>query len=67
MYWQVEVNGMSATSVAKQLNKLGHKGKRGGNWSSSSVFKVIRNTFHERRKKFPFPTKWGNKTWHRIS
>ena len=48
MYWQVEVNGMSATSVAKQLNKLGHKGKRGGNWSSSSVFKVIRNPLNAR-------------------
>ena len=67
MYWQVEVNGMSATSVAKQLNKLGHKGKRGGNWSSSSVFKVNRNPFHERRKNFPFPTNWGDKVWHRFS
>ena len=31
MYWQVEKNGMSATSVAKNLNKEGLKGKRGGN------------------------------------
>ena len=53
MYWQVEKNGMSATSVAKHLNKEGLKGKRGGNWSSTSVLKVLRNPFHERRRKFP--------------
>ena len=65
MYWQVEKNGMSATSVAKNLNKEGLKGKRGGNWSSTSVLKVLRNPFHERRRKFPNPEKWGSKSWHR--
>ena len=66
MYWQVEKNGMSATSVAKHLNKEGLKGKRGGNWSSTSVLKVLRNPFHERRRKFPNPEKWGSKSWHRF-
>ena len=66
MYWQVEKNGMSATSVAKHLNKEGLKGKRGGNWSSTSVLKVLRNSFHERRRKFPNPEKWGSKVWHRF-
>ena len=65
MYWQVEVNGMSATSVAKHLNREQIKGKRGGNWSAGSVLKVIRNIFHEQRKRFPNPAKWGNKLWHR--
>jgi len=65
MYWQVEENGMSATSVAKHLNRMGLKGKRGGNWSATSVLKIIRNNFHDRRNKFPYPVKWGNKVWHR--
>ena len=66
MYWQVERNGMSATSVAKNLNKEGLRGKRGGNWSATSVLKVLRNPFHERRKKFPYPDRWGGKVWQRI-
>ena len=66
MYWQVERNGMSATSVAKNLNKEGLRGKRGGNWSATSVLKVLRNPFHERRKKFPYPERWGGKVWQRI-
>ena len=66
MYWQVERNGMSATSVAKNLNKEGLRGKRGGNWSATSVLKVLRNPFHERRKKFPYPERWGAKPWQRY-
>ena len=66
MYWQVEKNGMSATSVAKNLNKEGLKGKRGGNWSATSVLKVLRNPFHERRNKFPYPERWRTKPWQRF-
>ena len=66
MYWQVETNGMSATSVAKDLQKKGYKGKRGGNWSATSVLKVLRNPFHERRNKFQQPEKWGSKPWQRF-
>ena len=65
IHWQINDNGMSATSVAKQLNKNGYKGKRGGNWSSGSVLNVSRNILHERRRKFPSPEKWGSRIWHR--
>jgi hypothetical protein len=65
IHWQINENGMSATSVAKQLNKNGYKGKRGGNWSSGSVLNVSRNIFHERRRKFPNPDNWGSRVWHR--
>ena len=64
MSWQLS-NGMSATAIARQLNREGLKGKRGGKWSSGSVLNVVRNTFHERRRKFPNPSKWGNQVWHR--
>jgi len=65
MVWQIEKNGMSATAVARQLNREGLKGKRGGKWSAGSVIKVKDNPFHERRRRFPNPTGWGNKPWHR--
>jgi len=66
MVWQIEKNGMSATSVAKNLNKEGLKGKRGGYWSATSVLKVLRNPFHERRNKFPYPERWRTKPWQRY-
>jgi len=65
MVWQIEKNGMSATAVARQLNREGLKGKRGGKWSAGSVIKVKDNPFHERRRRFPNPAGWGNKPWHR--
>ena len=65
MAWQIDKNGMSATAVARQLNRDGFKGKRGGKWSAGSVIRVKDNPFHERRRKFPNPQGWGNKPWHR--
>lgn len=65
MAWQVNENGMSATSVARQLNKIGMKGKRGGKWHGASVMRTIRNKFHNQRTKFPQPAKWGSKIWQR--
>jgi hypothetical protein len=56
---------MSATAVARQLNREGLKGKRGGKWTAGSVIKVKDNSFHEQRKKFSNPESWGNKPWHR--
>ena len=64
MVWQLS-NGMSATAVARQLNREGLKGKRGGKWTAGSVIKVKDNSFHEQRKKFSNPEIWGNKPWHR--
>ena len=66
MVWQIEKNGMSATAVARQLNREGLKGKRGGQWTATSVLKVMRNEFHERRKKWPYPQGWGSKPWQRF-
>ena len=65
MAWQIEANGMSATAVARQLNRERIKGKRGGKWTAGSVIKVKGNPFHEQRKRFPNPKIWGNKPWHR--
>ena len=37
MDWQLEVNGMSAAVVARNLNSRGITGKRGGKWQEQSV------------------------------
>ena len=65
MVWQVKVNGMSLTQVARSLNLRGIKGKRGGNWQGSSISRTIENKFHEQRLKFQQPQKWGSKPWQR--
>ena len=65
MYWQIDVNGMSASAVARNLNKLNIKGKRGGKWYSSGLIRVKNNPFHIQRKKYPKPKNWGEKYWHR--
>jgi hypothetical protein len=33
----MDVNGMSASSVAISLNKLGISGKRGGEWRGNAI------------------------------
>ena len=67
IHWQINDNGMSATSVAKRLNKDGYKGKRGGKlefWKRA--LNVSRKSLlHERRRKLPNPEKWGSRIWHR--
>lgn len=65
MVWQMKGNDMSATSVARSLNKRGLKGKKGGNWQSSGVIRASYNDFHESRNDFPLPEKWGKRPWHR--
>ena len=65
MDWQINANGMSAAAVARSLNARGIKGKRGGTWQSGGVTRSIENEFHDERMKFPLPTNWGNKIWHR--
>lgn len=40
--------GFTAGSIAKQLNALGIRGKRGGKWQSGGVKRVVENDFHER-------------------
>ena len=65
MAWQVNQNGMSATAVARDLNKKGWKGKRGGKWHGASVLRTIRNDFHMQRNKYPKPENWGKPIWQR--
>ena len=67
MNWQINVNRMSASAVARNLNKMNIKGKRGGKWYSSGVIRIMNNVFHKQRHSFPKPKNWGNRPWHRIS
>jgi len=66
MDWQINVNGMSASAVARSLNAQGIFGKRGGKWHSSGVSRVMNNEFHNERLNFPHPKNWGSKVWHII-
>ena len=66
MLWQIEDNGMSATAVARGLNKMGLKGKRGGKWQSGGVTRTVENDFHFERMDYPHPVDWGKKFWHRV-
>ena len=65
MWWQMAKNGMSATSVARSLNKKGITGKLGGKWTASNVLRAVRNDYHKERTCFGYPKGWGSKPWHR--
>ena len=65
MVWQMDENDVSATAVARSLNKRGLKGKLGGKWQHSGVVSAARNDFHEKRDDFSLPKKWGKRAWHR--
>ena len=65
MVWQMDGNDMSATSVARSLNKRGLEGKKGGRWQGGGVIRTAYNDFHESRNDFPLPEKWGKRPWHR--
>ena len=67
MRWQIGKNEVSATRVARMMNKRGWKAKKGGKWYAGTVIRVTSNNYHGRRWKFPPPKWWGNKTWHRKS
>ena len=67
MEWQVNNNGMLASAVARSLNGQGIKGKRGGDWQSHSVSRIIANEFHANRVEFEHPDAWGSMPWHRIA
>ena len=66
MAWQVVHNEVTATSVARSLNKREIKGKLGGRWRSQGVLRTIKNKFHTNRNQFDIPEWWGDKVWHRI-
>ncbi len=58
---QIE-KGVSASAVAKILNKCGLSGKRGGKWNSSSVLRTTRNKFHNSRDEKEAPMWFKNRT-----
>lgn len=65
MCWQMQMNEVSATRVAKMMNKRNWNGKLGGLWTAQTVLKVTQNKIHLKRHRFKFPDWWGDKTWHR--
>ena len=65
MCWQIQRNEVSATKVAKMMNKRNWEGKLGGSWASQTVINVTQNKFHVNRRRFKMPTWYGDKTWHR--
>ena len=65
MCWQMRINEVSATKVAKMMNKRNWEGKLGGTWTAQTVLKVTQNKIHTKRRKFRFPDWWGDKPWHR--
>jgi site-specific DNA recombinase len=58
------VQGWSGNKIAKQLNELKVKGKKGGSWTSSMVLRTCRYQFHENRKMFDAPDWWGSAEYH---
>ena len=54
------VQGWSGNRIAKHLNELRVKGKKGGSWTSSMVLRTCRYQFHENRKMFEAPDWWGD-------
>jgi site-specific DNA recombinase len=58
------MQGWSGNKIAKQLNELKVKGKKGGAWTSSMVLRTCRYTFHDNRKMFEAPDWWGAAEYH---
>ncbi len=55
----------SAGAIAKQLNALGIKGKRGGKWQSGAVKRVVGNDFHKSATLKSQP--WKIPKWFKAS
>ena len=60
----MKAQGVSATQIAKVLNRNGVKGKLGGQFRSTGLLKIIENDFHKQREDFVKPPNWGDKVWH---
>jgi len=54
----------SGNRIAKHLNEMGVKGKLGSSWTSSMVLRTCRYEFHETRKMFEHPERWGSEPYH---
>ena len=60
----MKAQGVSATQIAKVLNRNEVKGKLGGQFRSTGLLKIIENDFHKQREDFVKPPNWGDKVWH---
>ena len=58
------VQGWSGNKIAKQLNELKVKGKKGGSWTSSMILRTSRYQFHENRNMFDAQDWWGSAEYH---
>lgn len=58
------VQGWSGNKIAKQMDEMKVKGKKGGSWTSSMILRTCRYTFHENRKMFEAPEWWGTAEYH---
>ncbi len=61
--WHASGRGRKGTQIgfnkiAKRLNDLELKGSKGGNWTSSSVARTVRNTIHDQIDRFEKPDWW---------
>jgi len=70
MRYMYHAENMSASKIAKNLNKRKVKGKRGGKWQSSGVSRILHNNFHKGRADFKAPKSFLTKkipamTWHK--
>jgi len=57
--WDVDENGMLEPNWREQ-NYIDYM-----KWQGNAITRTIKNTFHNERKKFPYPDNWGSRTWHR--
>jgi len=63
MRWMLSLS-VTASAIARTLNKNEVLGKKGGKWSGSSVARTARNEFHGQRIKHSAPEGWGSREWH---
>ena len=63
MRWMLDL-GVTASTIAKTLDRHGVTGKKGGKWNGSGVSRTVKNDFHRQREKYVKPQGWGSREWH---
>ena len=56
--WTTEHPTASLDVVAKRLNAMGLKGKKGGKWSRNGVMRTLHYTIHDRIHEYDKPDWW---------
>ena len=56
--WSTEHPTATLDVVAKRLNAMGLKGKKGGKWSRNGVMRTLGYTIHDRIHEFDKPDWW---------